>query len=129
MADGMDSSDEEYYDTPAAAENQSSPAGAFEVTRQEQAETKAMEEANAAGDTVVVTFRFLDDGLEAEEEFKQGQEVGHMKIKVAEAKGVSYGQVVLLLDGKPMFDPLSLCDFASIKATNAATVEVQINDE
>eukprot|EP00656_Telonema_subtile_P020772 TRINITY_DN2184_c0_g1_i1.p1 TRINITY_DN2184_c0_g1~~TRINITY_DN2184_c0_g1_i1.p1 ORF type:complete len:143 (-),score=50.64 TRINITY_DN2184_c0_g1_i1:141-569(-) len=122
MADS--SSDDEAY--AAAAENTQSPeAGAFEVTRQEQAETKALEEANAAGDTVMVTFRF-EDGLEAEEEFKQGQEVGHMKMKVAEAKGVEYHQVVLTLDGAQMIDPLSLCDYPAIKASNLATVDVQI---
>ena len=60
-------------------------------------------------------------------QFKQGQEVGHMKMKVAEAKGVGYEQVTLLLDGQPMFDPMSLCDYPTIKASNTATVEVLTN--
>merc|ERR1711934_183982 len=131
MADKeLDSSDDEEYYAAAAAENanRSPEGGAFEVTRSEQAETEAMEEASAAGDSVLVTFKFLDDGLEAEEEFKQGQEVGHMKMKVAEAKGVGYEQVTLLLDGQPMFDPMSLCDYPTIKASNTATVEVQITE-
>merc|ERR1712153_133212 len=125
-----DDSDDGFDYENATVEGANGEETAFEGARATQAEVKAAEESNAAGDTVVVTFVF-DDGMEAEDQFTQGQEVGHMKMKVAEAKGVGYNNVVLRMDaadGTPMMDPLSLADYPTIKATNTATVHVEITE-
>merc|ERR1719272_1409780 len=84
-----DDSDDGFDYENATVEATSGEETAFEGARATQAEVKAAEESNAAGDTVTVTFVF-DDGMEAEDQFTQGQEVGHMKMKVAEAKGAEF---------------------------------------
>merc|ERR1712072_733539 len=99
--------------------------GKFAELRGENAESKAAEEAEAAGDAINIIFVFEDESL-AQQEFRQGQEVGHLKMAIASAKEVDYGAVTLELDGQMMFDPLSLSDFESIRGSSEATVHVKI---
>merc|ERR1712046_460116 len=99
----------------------------FEGLRDENVASKAAEEAEAAGDAVNIIFVFEDESL-AQQEFRVGQEVGHLKMAIAAAKDVDYGRVSLFLDDQMMFDPLSLTDFESIRGASEATIHVKIAD-
>lgn len=46
---------------------------------------------------------------------KEANEVGYVKLLLAEKCGVSAGKIQLFFDNKQLIDPMSLCDHPGIK--------------
>merc|ERR1719409_849750 len=117
-----DSTDDEELPVSEAAPRAD---GKFAELRDENEVSKAQEEAEAAGDSLNIIFNF-DDGSQAQQEFKQGQDVAWVKNEIAKAKEVEYGTVTLLLDGKMLIDPMSLSDYPEIKGQQEIEIQVKI---
>lgn len=67
-------------------------------------------------ENVVVVFE-LPDGSQGESTFRMGQTVEFVKSYVESEYGIPMCNQTLLLDGRPMMDPLSLLDFPGAKGT------------
>eukprot|EP01066_Platyproteum_vivax_P006381 Platyproteum_vivax@DN2180_c0_g1_i1.p1 len=90
-------------------------------------ELKKQEEEAMHGDDLLVVCQ-LPDGKTHEYRIKIGQEVGYVKLLLAQTISRPVNQISFFLEGsqRPMIDPLSFADFPQVKSPECR-VTVQLS--
>lgn len=85
-------------------------------------ELKKQEEAALHGSDLTLKL-LLPDGSTEIMQVKNSTEVGYVKLVLSQKKGVAVHQICLSFGGKPMIDPMSLCDHPGVEPPE---VEVKV---
>ncbi|KAG2495668.1 hypothetical protein HYH03_006268 [Edaphochlamys debaryana] len=97
----------------------------LESSREKAARAKAQEQHAEQGDDCTLLFT-LPGKQKASHKFKTGVTVAYVKAQLAEAHGLEFAKLKLLLGGKLMIDPLSLADCKGIAPGKEVEVEVSL---
>ena len=84
------------------------------------AERKLESDSDCKGvqeENVLVVFEF-PDGSQSESHFRLGQTVEYVKSYIESEYGIPMQEQILIYEGRPMIDPLSLLDFPGAKGTS-----------
>ncbi|GMH40129.1 hypothetical protein BSKO_08033 [Bryopsis sp. KO-2023] len=87
---------------------------------------KAQEQADETGDDVKVIL-LMPDGSEALAVFKMGTLVSYVKAYVNNEFGHPMAKMVLLLEDRPMLDPLCLSDIPGVTQSGVNHVKVSMD--
>jgi hypothetical protein len=96
--------------------------GDLEGTRGAFQNAKQIESNVEQGEEVTLVLQ-LPDGTYAHN-FKLGATVAYVKLVIEQEYGLTMDKTLLKLNGKPLLDPLSLCDCQGVSAGLSVNVEV-----
>mmetsp|Transcript_18619 Transcript_18619/g.30617 ORF Transcript_18619/g.30617 Transcript_18619/m.30617 type:complete len:106 (+) Transcript_18619:159-476(+) len=83
------------------------------------------EEAVSSNTPELQIVFLLPDGSKASHQIKAVHTVEYLKLLIAENHGIPYSEQIVMLNGKPMADPLSLIDFPELVGKTTADIVVQ----
>ena len=76
--------------------------------------------------SIDVTFCFSNELANETQSISVGDTFAQVKKRIADAKGIPYGQLKLLLDAKELIDPYCLSDVPALTGKESATIQVQV---